>query len=197
MKIYDITQEIFGCRVYPGDTGPAKAEEKRMARGDLYNLSSFSMGAHNGTHIDAPFHFYLDGDTVEQIPPEKTIGPCYVSLQEEEIGEEQAREILRLAALENPEAARRILIKGSGVVTEQAARVFAQAGVYLLGAEGQSVGPEDAPMAVHKILLGAKTVLLEGVRLAQADEGVYFLCAAPLLLAGLDGAPCRAFLIRE
>ena len=67
--------------------------------------------------------------------------------------------------------------------------------VLLLGNESQTVGPEDAPMEVHLILLGANVVLLEGIRLAEVSEGVYFLNAAPLNLSGADGSPCRAVLI--
>ena len=101
------------------------------------------------------------------------------------------------AAQGNPEAARRILIKGKATVSEAAARVFADAGLLLLGNESQTVGPEDAPMAVHKILLGAGTVLLEGVRLSSVPSGVYLLCAAPICLGGAEGAPCRALLLGD
>ena len=65
----------------------------------------------------------------------------------------------------------------------------------LLGNESQTVGPEDAPMEVHLILLGAGVVLLEGVRLKDVSEGVYLLNAAPLNLSGAEGSPCRAVLI--
>ncbi len=192
MKIYDISQEVFRCSVYPGDEAPSKREDMRMSRGDLYNLTSFSMCAHNGTHIDAPFHFLEEGDTTEQIPLEKLVGDCYVSSQNEDIDAGKARQILACA-----KGIRRILIKGPGVVTLSAALVFAEAGIDLIGVEGQSVGPEDAPMAVHKILLGARVVLLEGIRLGGVAEGVYFLNAAPISLAGSDGAPCRAILIED
>jgi arylformamidase len=50
-------------------------------------------------------------------------------------------------------------------------------------------------MAVHLTLLGANVILLEGIRLAEVAEGVYFLNAAPLNLSGADGSPCRALLI--
>ena len=60
MKIYDISQEVFSCKVYPGDDEPKQIINERMEQGSLYNLSSFSMCAHNGTHIDAPYHFYND-----------------------------------------------------------------------------------------------------------------------------------------
>lgn len=192
MKIYDISQEVFGCEVYPGDEVPSKREDLRISRGDLYNLTSLSMCAHNGTHIDAPFHFLEDGDTIEQIPLEKLVGDCYVSEQQEDIGAGKARQILTCA-----KGITRILIKGAGVVTLAAAQVFAEAGIDLIGVEGLSVGPEDAPMEVHKVLLGAKVVLLEGIRLGEIGEGVYFLSAVPISLAGSDGAPCRAILIED
>ena len=73
--------------------------------------------------------------------------------------------------------------------------MFADAGVYLIGNESQTVGPENAPMQVHLILLGAEVVLLEGIRLGEVPEGTYLLNAAPLNLGGSDGAPCRAVLM--
>ena len=65
----------------------------------------------------------------------------------------------------------------------------------IIGIVIYSVGPENTPMEVHRILLGAGIVLLEGIRLAAVSEGVYFLNAAPLNLSGADGSPCRAVLI--
>ena len=73
--------------------------------------------------------------------------------------------------------------------------MFAESNILLLGNESQTVGPENAPMEVHLILLGAGAVLLEGIRLAEVSDGVYFLNAAPLNLSGADGSPCRAILI--
>ena len=106
-----------------------------------------------------------------------------------------ARDILEKARAAMPESAGRILIKGRSTVSLEAAEVFAGEGIDLIGNESQTVGPEDAPMAVHLVLLGASVVLLEGVRLADVPEGVYLLNAAPLLLGGCDGAPTRAILI--
>ena len=194
MKLYDISQEVFGCAVYPGDPAPKKESLSRMETGDLYNLTAFSMCAHNGTHVDAPYHFIEDGKTVEQIPLEKTVGLCFVAEWQGILDEENARQILRRAALAVRESARRILLKGNVTVSAAAARVFAEGGVDLIGNESQTVGPEDAPVEVHKILLGADVVLLEGIRLSDVPEGVYFLSAAPLCLGGADGAPCRSVL---
>ena len=194
MKLYDISQEVFGCAVYPGDPVPKRESLSRMEAGDLYNLTAFSMCAHNGTHVDAPCHFIQEGNTVDQIPLEKTVGLCFVAEWNGILGGEDARRILNRVALAVRESARRILLKGDATVSAEAARMFVGGGVDLIGNESQTVGPEDAPMEVHKILLRADVVLLEGIRLSDVPEGVYFLNAAPLCLGGADGAPCRAIL---
>lgn len=197
MTIYDISQEVFGCQVYPGDPAPEKELLCSMERGDLYNLTAFRMCAHNGTHVDAPFHFLKDGKTVDEISLEAFVGKAYVAEHHGTVSAEDARNILIRAKEQDPEAAQRILIKGDAVVSAAAARIFAAARLLLLGNESQTFGPEDAPMEVHLLLLGADVVLLEGIRLGAVSEGVYFLSAAPLKLGGADGSPCRAFLISD
>lgn len=195
MKIYDISQEVFGCQVYPGDPTPKKMVISSMEKGDLYNLTAFSMCAHNGTHIDAPFHFIKDGKTVDSVSLDTFIGMAYVAEYNGIVSADDATEILEKAKKQNSEAAKRILIKGNAEVSAEAAKVFAESNILLLGNESQTVGPENAPMEVHLILLGAGAVLLEGIRLAEVSKGIYFLNAAPLNLSGADGSPCRAILI--
>ena len=195
MKIYDISQEVFGCQVYPGDPAPEKKVLSSMEKGDLYNLTTFSMCAHNGTHIDAPFHFIKDGKTVDSICLEALVGMAFVAEHEGIVSGDDAVEIIKKAKEQNPEAAKRILIKGTAEVSLEASKVFAASEILLLGNESQTVGPEDAPMAVHRVLLAADVVLLEGIRLSEVSEGVYLLNAAPLNLGGADGSPCRAILI--
>ena len=190
MKIYDISQEVFSCEVYPGDPKPERKTLSSAETGDLYNLTAFSMCAHNGTHIDAPFHFLKDGKTVEQMALSVFVGECYVARHCGDVTREDAVAILQKAG-EIP----RILIAGEATVTEEAAQVFADGGICLLGNESQTVGPEDRPMQVHKCLLSKEIALLEGVVLRDVQEGRYFLSAAPLSLSGADGAPCRAYLI--
>lgn len=195
MKLYDISQEIFGCQVYPGDPAPEKETLLKTAAGDVCNLTSFRMCAHNGTHVDAPYHFYGDGKTISEVELKNFIGMAYVAKHDGIVTAEDARGMLKKAEDADCESAKRILIKGRAVVSTEAARVFAEARLLLLGNESQTFGPEDAPMEVHLILLGAEIVLLEGIRLGEVDEGVYFLNAAPIHLGGGDGAPCRAVLL--
>lgn len=197
MTIYDISQEVFGCEVYPGDPSPERRLLSSTEKGDICNLTAFSMCAHNGTHVDAPFHFLGGGKTVDKIPLESFIGASYVAEHCGTVTAADAARILDAAKARDPEAARRILIKGDAVVSSEAAKVFADEKILLLGNESQTVGPENAPAQVHLILLGADVVLLEGIRLAHVPEGVYLLNAAPLNLSGADGSPCRAVLIAE
>lgn len=193
--IYDISQPVYECQVYPGDPLPSGQRIHRIEDGELYNLTVFTMCAHNGTHVDAPFHFLKDGKGIDRISPEKFIGPAYVHCHEGDVSAQDAEDILTKANGANPKTAKKILIKGKATVTLEAARVFADAGIDLLGNESQTVGPENGPMAVHLVLLGAEVVLLEGIRLEAVPEGVYLLHCAPLNLTGADGAPCRATLM--
>lgn len=190
MKIYDISQEVFSCAVYPGDPKPDKQTVYSTGAGDLYNLSFFAMCAHNGTHVDAPFHFLHDGKTVDQIDLSHFVGDCFVARHEGAVTAADAENVLKKA-----DGTERILIAGNATVTIEAAEVFAAGGIKLLGNEGQTVGPENAPMQVHLILLRREIALLEGVVLQGIPEGQYFLSAAPLNLGGADGAPCRDYLI--
>ncbi len=166
-----------------------------MEQGDLYNLSSFEMCNHNGTHVDAPAHFLQNGTTVDEVRLDAYVGMAYVAEHSGVVTAADAQRILSKALIADREAARRILVKGDCVVSAEAAEVFANADLLLIGNESQSVGPEDAPMAVHKTLLSRGVVLLEGIRLSDVPEGVYLLSAAPLNIAGAEGAPCRAVLI--
>ena len=190
MKIYDISQELFGCAVYPGDPQPERFVTLSIKNGDVCNLTAFKMCAHNGTHIDAPFHFYADGKTIDQVDLDRFIGWAYVAEHEGDIGADDAKNILKAA-----KDCERVLVKGKAVVTKEAAQVFAERRIKLFGNESQTVGPLDAPKEVHLIMLGAEIVLLEGIRLEKVPVGKYFLNAVPLNLGGADGSPCRAILL--
>lgn len=188
MRIIDITQELFSGNVYPNDPAPSFERILDMKEGALCNLTSLKMGAHNATHLDAPFHFYKDGKTIEQLDLARCIGPCTVI----ELGEDSLEEIERRLA----NCQKRLLIKGKREISLELAKLLNQYDIVLVGVESQSVGPANSPMEVHLELLGKEVVLLEGLVLSQVEEGDYYLFAAPLKLGGSDGAPCRAILLK-
>lgn len=193
--IIDISLEITKCKVYPGDPKPVVKELMKIENGDMYNLSMFSMCAHNGTHVDAPAHFLRKGKTIDQIPLNHFVGECYVCEFNGELNANDAFEILKKA--KELEADSRILIKGDCVVSASCAKVFSEANLLLIGNESITVGPFDSPMEVHKILLEKDIVLLEGINLSNVNPGKYFLAAQPLNIKGIEGSPCRAILIKE
>ena len=203
MMIYDISQEVFGCKVFPGDPSPERIVKMSIKEGSLYNLTEISMCAHNGTHVDAPFHFIDEGKTIDEVDLNKFVGYAYVVEHEGDVSAEDAISFIERAetasansGIGDCDAYLRILVKDNATVTEDAAKVFASNNLLLFGNESQTVGPEDAPMAVHLIMLGAEIVLLEGIRLGEVEEGIYMLNCAPINLGGSDGAPCRALLIK-
>lgn len=189
MKIYDITQEVFSCCVFPGDPSPVKNQVMHISKGDICNLTEISMCAHNGTHVDAPYHFLDDGKKIDELDLHKVIGDALVVAHDGDLTEEDVFTSIK------EDSPKRILFKGKTVVTLEAAKALNSLGVVLVGVESQTVGPEDGPMAVHLELLGKEVVLLEGIRLSEVPEGTYFLNTAPIKLGGIDGAPCRSILI--
>ena len=108
MKIIDISQELLSARVYEGDPTPKIDTVSDMKNGDLYNLSVLSMCLHNGTHIDAPRHFFERGKAVDEMPLEAFVGRCYVAEHQGYVTENDAKAILEKALREN--AAERILL---------------------------------------------------------------------------------------
>ena len=191
--LYDITQPLFEAEIYPGDPKPQRQMLMRIADGDVCNLTALSMCAHNGTHVDAPRHFFDDGKSIGDLALGKFIGPAYVGTVDGNVTAADAENLLEKAG--EAGARQRILIKGDATVSLEAAEVFAKARIDLIGNESQTVGPLDAPAAVHRTLLKAEVVLLEGIRLSEVPDGAYLLNCAPLNLGDADGAPCRATLM--
>ena len=195
MKKYDITQPLFECLVFPGHPGPQRTLVESIERGDGCNLTNISLCVHNGTHVDAPRHFYRDGKGINEVSLERFIGPAYVERHDGLVSASDAEGMLTRAEQACAGASKRLLISGDATVTLDAAKVFTRAGIYLVGNDSQTVGPSDSPAAVHYELLGAEVVLLEGVRLGAVPDGAYLLNCAPLNLSGCDGSPCRAVLL--
>ncbi|MDR0813101.1 MAG: cyclase family protein [Oscillospiraceae bacterium] len=190
MHIIDITQPLLSCEVYPGDTAPSSKRVKTIER-DGYNLTDITICVHNGTHIDAPLHFIAGGAGADGLDLSAFYGGCTVAQFSGEIGAAELAPVLA-------DCAERLLLKG-GVLTLAAAELLAESRVRLVGVETQSVGTDGDMAAVHKTLLAAGIIPLEGLRLGEAEtgNGKYTLAAFPLNLAGADGSPVRAVLVER
>lgn len=189
MKLYDISKELFEAETFPGDPVPSSMKHYDMNNGDMCNLSVLHMGAHNGTHMDAANHFYINGKKIDEVQLENVIGKCTVKEYQGEITREAAKEIMSC------KSNKKILLKGNAVMTPEAAKIMCEQGLELIGVESQTVGAMDHPADAHLALLKYNMVILEGLVLEHIPEGEYILLAQPLKIHGFEAAPCRAVLM--
>ncbi len=192
MKIYDAThplsEEVY---TYPGDP---KIIFERKGDGEI-RITGISMGSHSGTHIDAPLHYLPDGRSIDQIPPDISLGSCILM--------DIPQGPLDVTA--TPLAGtRRLLLRSGwtpgdpddyGYLTEEGARRMVEQGISVIGTDAPSIESPEGDGSVHRILLRAKVVIIELLRLDAIPEGVYTMVALPLLLKGIDGSPARVLLI--
>ncbi len=190
---------------WPGDKPVVIEQTQSIARGDPANLSVLSMGAHSGTHIDAPRHFLASGKTIDQMPPDVMVGRARV------IG-------IAGAAVEPGDLSKcaigagdRVLFKTANsarpwtsgafsedyvYISEAAAAYLAEKRVGLVGIDYLSVADFRSTAGTHRLLMEAGVWLVEGLYLADIEPGEYCLVCLPLKIAGAEGAPARALLKR-
>jgi arylformamidase len=191
--------------VWPGDPPVLVEAVARVADGDPADVSRLALGTHTGTHVDPPAHFLPGTTTVDALPLDVLIGPAVVAGLPAGPIDGAALESAALA-----EGSTRVLLKtgaDAGALTPDGARWLVERGVLLVGADTLSIEPAgDRPgvrgcppeerYPVHRILLGAGVVIVEGLDLSAVAPGPYQLVCLPLRIAGGDGAPARAVLIR-
>ncbi|MCX6054693.1 MAG: cyclase family protein [Chloroflexi bacterium] len=211
MRIIDITLNIRnGMVVWPGDDPVEIVRVSKIEEGANANVSSIRMGAHTGTHVDAPYHFVPDGSGVEQMPLEVLVGPVQVVEIPESVRTLDAEELSKVHFLENIE---RVLFKtnnsnywgeeGSNFqkqfvgITLDGAEFLVQKKIRLIGIDYLSIAPYHRSKPTHEMLLHTKTVIVEGLDLRNVTAGHYTLYCLPLKLEGADGAPARVILIQE
>jgi arylformamidase len=196
--------------VYSGNA-PIKLEfTLHYDKGDKLALSSYSLGAHTGTHVDAPLHFIKGAQTVDQVPIERFVGPARV------IDCSPDALVIDAAELNKHEwhGAKRILFRTrnsrNGWMTDpkfhedftyvapDAAQLLADAGVELVGIDYLSIEKyASADFKTHRILLGKGIPVVEGLWLTNVQAGDYDLIVLPLRIAGHEAAPARAVLRRR
>jgi len=206
MRIYDITVPLSpALPVYPGDPEVTITPLAQLQWGDAANVSRLVLSSHTGTHLDAPRHFFAEGLTIDGLDLHVLMGPARVCAFPQVTTHLTADDLrpLGLAGtkrllLQTPNAA---LWQKTGfqtnyvALTESAAYLLVEMGVQLVGIDYLSVDAfERQDFPVHRILLGAGVLILEGLDLRAVPPGDYELLALPLLLQHGDGAPVRAIL---
>jgi uncharacterized oxidoreductase len=200
--------------VYPGDDAPSVdvlsvAQEPTIGRERQLNNSRFSAGLHNGTHIDAPFHFFSDRETIDQVALERCCGPAFCF----DLRETERPGIIDAADLDRGSsrlAGRKKVLLYTGwdkhwgradyfaehpVLTRAAAERLVEWGVDLVGVDFPSV--DRPPFEAHVVLLGRGVLIVENLKqLDQVNETCEFY-AVPLPLVGRDASPVRAFATQE
>jgi arylformamidase len=185
--------------IWPGDPQLEVGLADAIADGAEANVTRVTLGAHTGTHVDAPVHFLQGADGVEALPLDALVGACLVVEAEDVDGE--------LPAAAVPAGAERVLFKtrnaelwerdgfveGSVCLSAAAAREVVRRGIRLVGIDYLTIGGPEA----HRILLAAGVVPLEGLDLRAVDPGDYRIVCLPLKLVGSDGGPARTVLLRD
>ena len=205
MKLIDVSVPLDAhLPTYPNNTPFTLDPIKRLARGDSSNVSSLHMSAHTGTHVDAPRHFFDDGPGTDALPLEMLLGRARVI----EMRTRKGIAAEDLAAIDLSEDLR-VLIKtvnsrfwGSADfhtdyvgMTESGAKHLVDQGIKVVGVDYLSVEEFRKPGApAHRTLLGAGTIVIEGLNLSDVEPGIYDMYCLPLRLVGSDGAPARVVL---
>jgi len=197
-----------GMPTFEGDPPVSLELAKSLARGDVCNLTRVDMGAHTGTHIDAPIHFVAGGAGSEAISLDAVIGPAWVVDARDQHGAITAADLDRLAI---PRGETRILFRtpnsqlwerpgfqtGFVGLDASAAAAIVTRRTTLVGIDYLSIAPFGDPTPTHVALLSAGVVVLEGLDLRAVEPGPYELLCLPLRIMGSDGAPARAVLRRR
>ena len=196
--------------VYEGDAPMTFTFLKDMRRGDALTLSSYAMGAHSGTHIDAPMHFVSGGASIDMVPLDPLVGAARVIDIADGIQVIDAAELERhrwrgttRVLFRTRSSIRRWMSSSSfhrdfAYIAPDAAQLLADAGVVLVGIDYISAEQFGAAVPrAHQILLGKGIPIVEGLLLAQVPAGEYDVIVLPIKVAGHEGAPARAIVRRR
>jgi arylformamidase len=204
MEILDVSIPIrTRMPIWPGNAGVAMRRVEAIADGAVANVSAVDLGAHTGTHVDAPNHFLEGEPGVDTVALEPLIGDAVVV---DATAVPKTVDAAAVAALGVPAGTDRVLLKTRNsqlwerdefsdeivALDESGARALLDLGVRLIGIDYLSIGDPGA----HRALLGASTAVVEGLDLRAVAPGPYRLICLPLKLVGSDGGPARAVLLR-
>jgi arylformamidase len=207
VTIRDISIPLHeGMALYEGDP-PVRRWCYRTLPGDPYEAAYLACGAHAGTHLDAPSHFFAGGMTADAVPLHWLCGPTRV-VDLRATGESIGAEALARLDLQGVERLLLRTVSGAGLqkgrierfahLTPSAAAHLVELGTLrLVGIDALSIEvATDPSFPVHRRLLGAAppVLVLEGLDLETIAPGDYELLCLPLRWLGAEASPVRAVL---
>jgi arylformamidase len=210
MPIHDLSLPISeSLIVWPGDPPIRMTHTLHLDRGDTVTITRLDLGAHTGTHVDAPAHFIPGAEGVDALDLDVLVGPALVV----HALETHALSAQVLEGLRIPTGTERLLLRTRNsdrwargeheffkdfvAITEDGARWLVERDIRLVGVDYLSVGPYTDPVPTHQTLLRAGVIAVEGLNLDGIAPGTYHFVCLPLRLVGRDGAPARAILISK
>lgn len=207
MQWLDVSMPLFeGMVCWPGDPKFELRAVSSLSKGDGSNVAWLGLSTHTGTHVDAPRHIVPDGARLDELNPSVFFGPARVldlraagpRLQASDFGEAPLPARLLLKTANSMLVDRREFDPDFTALSPGAAARLVDEQVQLVGMDYLSIAPagEDCE-AVHRILLEAGVLIVEGLDLRGAVAGPCEFVVLPLAVRHGDGAPCRAFIRME
>lgn len=207
--LIDISHALAnGQTVFPGDP-EFRVTVRDTTKTTGYNLSQVSMPTHLGTHLDAPYHFYDNGRTVDEIELDRFFGEaCLLDFApggKLPSGALLTREMFEAQSdLFQPGA--RVLYRtgwdsryGTPAyfehypsLTGDAARWIASQHIGLLGMDTPSPSVEWAESHLALLAPDAPVIIVEGLARLHLLPPRFTFIGLPLKLTGGDGSPIRA-----
>jgi kynurenine formamidase len=190
-------------------------ESAKTVERNGWNATTLHLYSHCGTHMDAPLHFGVSEQTIDEIPLERLIGPAWVV----DLSGIEPRVLIGVDrvtdAVHDLQAGDGLLLRTDWSrrlrdpsyrnalprVSVELARWCVERGVRLLGVEPPSVADVhnlEELTRVHHTLLAGDVIVIEGLaHLDQIRRDKVTFMAFPLKVAGGDGAPVRALAIED
>ena len=206
--IVDLSHPFYsGMPVYPGDSETIITPHNTHDR-EGFSVYTLVICTHAGTHIDAPFHFFPQGKTVDShsvldacigsarvldatsVSSGAEIFPGDIGISPESITPGE-RVLLATGWSERFEESD--YFESYPSLSMELVTLFVKRGITLLGLETPSLHLSRSD-EIHKKLLNAGIIIVENLaNLRQLTGKSIFFSAAPLKLLGLDGSPVRAY----
>lgn len=187
----------------------------KTVKDDGWNASNLNIYSHSGTHMDAPWHFEVNEQTIDHLPLHRLVSDAWVW----DLQNVTPKEIVGVRHLERLV---KDFIPGDSIlmrtgwskrlgsddyrnalprIGEDLAYWMGQNKVNMLGVEPPSVADVnnlEEVTKIHRILMQNDIIIVEGLtNLESISQAKVKLIALPLKVENGDGAPARVIAIEQ